>query len=140
MTTKTFKEGEILTAADVNDFLVNDEGDTTQTQPVLDNANNLKAQTESMVATVPTFKATDRLYRFDFTDYDEAKHKSSSKRDWTAIFPDTMEIVYLAVDRLATIDSTTTRIEGNKVMLPRINGKIAPTSVYFRIKEQNNAV
>lgn len=136
MTTKTFKEGEILTAADVNDFLVNDEGDTTQTQPVLDNANNLKAQTEAMVATVPTFEATDRLYRFDFDDYDETKHTSSSKRDWTAIFPDTVEIVYLAI-RSATIDSTNTRIEGQKVLLPRnaTTKKIYPSSVYFRIKE-----
>lgn len=140
MTTKIFKEGEVLTAADVNQFLVNDDETDAQTQAIIDEANRMKEQLQTLTASAPPTQSAGRLYRFDFTNYDEAKHTSSSKRDWTAIFPDTMEIVYLAVDRLATIDSTTTRIEGNKVILPRINGKIAPTSVYFRIKEQNNAV
>lgn len=140
MTTKIFKEGEVLTAADVNQFLVNDDKTDAQTQAIIDEANRMKAQLETMTDSAVPTQPAGRLYRFDFTNYDEAKHTSSSKRDWTAIFPDTMEIVYLAVDDRASIDSTTTRIEGNKVMLPRISGKIAPTSVYFRIKEQNNAV
>lgn len=139
MTTKIFKEGEVLTAADVNQFLVNDDEADTQTQAIIDEANRMKAQLETLTASASPTQPAGRLYRFDFTDYDEAKHTSSSKRDWTAIFPDSVEIVYLAV-RHTAIDSTNTRIEGNKVMLPRISGKIAPTSVYFRIKEQNNAV
>lgn len=139
MTTKIFKEGEVLTAADVNQFLVNDDETDAQTQAIIDEANRMKAQLETLTASAPPTQPAGRLYRFDLTDYDEAKHTSSSKRDWTAIFPDSVEIVYLAVQHTA-IDSTNTRIEGNKVMLPRISGKIAPTSVYFRIKEQNNAV
>lgn len=139
MTTKIFKEGEVLTAADVNQFLVNDDEADTQTQAIIDEANRMKEQLQTLTASAPPTQPTGRLYRFDFTDYDETKHASSSKRDWTAIFPDSVEIVYLAVQHSA-IDSTNTRIEGNKVMLPRISGKIAPTSVYFRIKEQNNAV
>lgn len=140
MTTKIFKEGEVLTAADVNQFLVNDDEADTQTQAIIDEANRMKAQLETLTASAPPSQPAGRLYRFDFADYDEVKHTSSSKRDWTAIFPDTMEIVYLAVDDRASIDSTTTRIEGNKVMLPRIDNKIATASVYFRVKEQNNAV
>lgn len=139
MTTKIFKEGEVLTAADVNQFLVNDDETDAQTQAIIDEANRMKAQLETLTASAPPTQPAGRLYRFDLADYDEAKHTSSSKRDWTAIFPDSVEIVYLAVQHTA-IDSTNTRIEGNKVMLPRISGKIAPTSVYFRIKEQNNAV
>lgn len=139
MTTKIFKEGEVLTAADVNQFLVNDDEADAQTQAIIDEANRMKEQLQTLKASAPPTQPAGRLYRFDFTNYDEAKHTSSSKRDWTAIFPDSVEIVYLAVQHTA-IDSTNTRIEGNKVMLPRISGKIAPTSVYFRIKEQNNAV
>lgn len=139
MTTKIFKEGEVLTAADVNQFLVNDDETDAQTQAIIDEANRMKEQLQTLTASAPPTQSAGRLYRFDFTNYDEAKHASSSKRDWTAIFPDSVEIVYLAVQHNA-IDSTNTRIEGNKVMLPRISGKIAPTSVYFRIKEQNNAV
>lgn len=139
MTTKIFKEGEVLTAADVNAYLVNDDSTSTETQAIIDEANRMKAQLETLTVSAPPTQPAGRLYRFDFADYDEAKHTSSSKRDWTAIFPDSVEIVYLAV-RHTAIDSTNTRIEGNKVMLPRISGKIAPTSVYFRIKEQNNAV
>ncbi|WP_298635003.1 hypothetical protein [uncultured Mobiluncus sp.] len=137
MTTKTFKQGELLTAADVNEYLVNDTAVPNEEADALAaKFQELLAKLESTTPSIPQVSEPDRLYRFDFDTYDVEKHKKSSLRDWTAVFPDCIEIVYVAIPGYKVIiDNTTVIMSGQKLKItPQDDNTVKRSSVYFRLR------
>lgn len=131
MTTKIFNEGELLTAADVNNFLVNDD------EALSEEATEMLASFEKLLTKIENIKTNsshealnpDRIYRHDMKDY--SPMNNPSLREWTAIFHPNIEILYVVTTSNLTLNSTTVKLQDNKLKISE------PTtfSVYFKIKE-----
>ncbi|WP_297724204.1 hypothetical protein [uncultured Mobiluncus sp.] len=136
MTTKQFRPGELLTAQDVNQYLVNDDTPDAGATAIVEQFQALIARIEAAQSTLPSVKDKAKLYRFSFDDYNRGS--KPSLRDWTAIFDDAIEIVYVAVTPGYTVNNTNTIISGNKLKIPATNSIVNDwpfkTDVYFRIK------
>lgn len=140
MTTKQFSEGELLTAADVNNFLVNDDealGATAET--VIKSYQDTLSGLDSVQAKIPQSpqspKGKEPIYAFTPTDWETG---NTSLRDWTFLFDDSIEIVYVTTP--LTVTNQTAKIDGSRVLVPKYgtgtSGKPMCT-IYFKIKEQS---
>lgn len=155
-TSKTFKPGELLTAADVNEYLVNDPAEIDS------KVNALEAQISDFIAQITSLEAQladvdaaaelHMAFLIDETTYDHSAfqyhdvNKTGKDSLFAARFPSNIEILYViqqntGSDTARSWDDPKVKVEGNTVYghcYHHYDGnKVIKTLVIFKTKESS---
>lgn len=156
-TSKIFKPGELLTAADVNEYLVNDP------EEIDSKVSALEAQISDFIAQITNLEAQladvdagaelHMAFLIDETTYDHSTftnhdvNKTGYQQLFAARFPSNIEILYVIHQNTGlrteeSWDDPKVKVEGNTVYghcYHRSSGnKVIKTLVIFKTKESSN--